>query len=512
VEAGLRAVFAFPLRQADKRLGALDLYRDTAGPLSPADLAAAQVLADVTAAYMVNAQARADLQDSFERAHEISVHDALTGLPNRILLLERLDHALMRGRRSGKLVAILFLDLDRFKAVNDSFGHQAGDDLLIAVGGRLTALLRPGDTLARLSGDEFVILCEEIDDESDAEEIARRIADALAVPFGLAHADIEISASIGIAFAGRGEDVPERLIQDADIAMYQAKHNGGAHHQIIDLRERQTAQQRTTLQRDLRGAVERGELRAAYQPIVRTEDGVLVGVEALLRWDHPTRGAISPTTIIPLAEQSGLISKIGHWVLQRACTDRNRWNQQPGRQDLGVAVNVSAYQLMAPDFVAGVADVLATTRTRPDLLTLEITESVFVQDAERALVVLHELKQLGVALALDDFGTGYSSLSYLQRFPIDVVKIDQAFTSELSWDRASHAIVSAVIYLAHQLDMAVVAEGVETAEQLRQVATLGSESCQGFYFARPMSAESLDVLTNQSPSALELHLPIPAAH
>jgi diguanylate cyclase (GGDEF)-like protein len=505
VEAGLAAVFTFPLHQADKPLGALDLYRDTPGPLDDDDIEAAQILADVTAAYLVNAQTRADLQAASERSYQSSVHDALTGLANRVLLRERLEHALLRGRRSGKIVAILFADLDRFKAVNDIHGHRIGDDLLIGVAQRLAGLLRPGDTLARMSGDEFVILCEDLANQSQAEVIASRIVASLSVPFELSGNNVSISASVGVAFAGLGEHMPEHLIQDADVAMYQAKREGGARYRVIDLRDRHLAGRRATLRHDLPGVVERGELRVDYQPIGRIADGRVVGAEALLRWDHPVRGPISPTIVVPVAEQAGLLTEIGRWVLQQACADRHRWIAEAGHDevgegnlapdDLGVAVNVSAHQLMAPDFVAIVAEVLAGNHTRPELLTLELTETVFVRDGHRALIVLEELKRLGVMLALDDFGTGYSSLSYLQRFPLDIVKIDQTVTTHVTGDRASHAIVGKVIELAHLLDMAVVAEGVETAEQLHEVGTLGSEFCQGFYFARPMPVDQLQVLT-----------------
>jgi len=507
VEAGLAAVFTFPLHESDKELGALDLYRQTPGPLSDDDMDTAQVLADVTAAYLVNAQARSDLQDSSDRSHEISVHDALTGLPNRILFLERLDHALGRSRRSRKLLAVLFADLDRFKSVNDRHGHRVGDDLLVAVGERLTKLLRPGDTLARMSGDEFVILCEDLDDDKEAEVIGRRVVDALAIPFQLAGVEVEISASVGIAFAGPGEHVPEHLLEDADMAMYQVKHKGGAHHQVIDLREQHLTEHRAVLQQDLRGAVAGEQLRVEYQPIVHTDNGRVLGMEALLRWDHPTQGPIPPTTLVPMAEQHGLIIDIGRWVLERACADRLLWASQRA-DDLGIAVNVSAHQLMAPDYPAIVATVLADTGTKPELLTLEITETAFVQDAERALIVLDELKELGVMLALDDFGTGYSSLNYLKRFPIDVVKIDGAFVADVARDRASHAIVSAVIELAHALGMSVVTEGVETAQQRHEVAALGSESCQGFYFAGPMSAENFSILTDQASAGLTLPIAV----
>jgi diguanylate cyclase (GGDEF)-like protein len=509
-EAGLGAVFTFPLRQGIRRLGALDLYRETPGGLDDDDMAAAQTLANVTAAYLVNAEARADLLDASARSHESAVHDPLTGLPNRILFMERLEHAVLRGRRSKKMVAVLFADLDAFKSVNDTFGHQLGDELLVVVAQRVTALLRPGDTLARLSGDEFVVLCEELDHEDQAALIAERIVDALNGTFELSGGDVDISVSVGIAFAGRGEDVPEQMLHDADVAMYQAKRKGGGHHQVIDLREQRAAEQHSSLERDLRHAAERGELRAEYQPIVCSEDGRIVGVEALLRWDHPARGPIPPLTLIPVAEQAGLITDIGRWVLERACVDRRRWAGYTGHDDFGMAVNVSAHQLMAPDFVATVADVLAATATPPDLITLELTESVFIQDSKRAVITLGALKDLGVLLALDDFGTGYSSLLYLYGFPIDVVKIDREFTAKLTHDRASQAIVGKVIELAHLLDMGVVTEGVETAEQLHQIARLGAESCQGYYFARPMPAQDLDLLIDQAEPGAPLHLPQPA--
>jgi diguanylate cyclase (GGDEF)-like protein len=508
VAAGMGAVFTFPLRQGNKRLGALDLYRDTPGALNDDDMAAAQTLADVTAAYLVNAQGRDDLRTASERSYQNSVHDALTGLANRTLLLERIGHALRRGRRSNKILAVLFADLDSFKAVNDEHGHQAGDALLVGVAKRLTALLRPGDTLARISGDEFVILCEDLGQEAQAEMIAARIAEALAMPFMLSGVQVEISASVGIAFAGGGDHSPEQMLEDADVAMYQAKRSGGGHHQLIDLREQRLADYRASLQRDLRHAGERGELRVEYQPIVRTEDGRLVGAEALLRWDHPTRGPISPLIMIPLAEQAGLINGIGRFVLERACTDRHRWTAHNGGDGFGVAVNVSAYQLMAADFVAAVADVLASTNTPPGGLTLEITETAFIQDSERASIVLEELKALGVMLALDDFGTGYSSLAHLNRFPVDIVKIDQTFTAKLQ-DRATKALVGKVIELVHVLDIGVVVEGVETVEQLHEVAALGGEECQGYYFARPMPADNLDLLTGDTAPGVDLRLPVP---
>ncbi|MDQ6724624.1 MAG: EAL domain-containing protein [Actinomycetota bacterium] len=503
--AGLVAVFTFPLRNANDQLGALDLYRDTPGPLDAEAMTAAQTLADVAAAYLLNAQARAALQDSSDRSRESALHDALTGLPNRTLLLDRLDQALLRGRRSGTIAAVLFADLDQFKLVNDTFGHKLGDDLLVAVAQRLTDLLRPGDTLARLSGDEFVILCEDLAVTSEVESIAARVGTALAEPFMLSIGEVETTASIGIAFSGPADHVPEELLHKADMAMYQAKRKGGARHQVIDRGEQRRLDERVSLHRDLRRACARGELRLEYQPIVTTTDGRIVGVEALVRWAHPSRGLISPAALIPLAEQSGLITEIGRWVLEQACGRAGHGRHKV--DDLATAVNVSPHQLMSPDFTATVEDVLRRTRTQPGMLTLEVTESVFVQDSERALVVLDGLKRLGVVLALDDFGTGYSSLSYLKRFPVDVVKIDKGFVADMGHDPASHAIVAAVVDLAHVLGLTVVAEGVETVGQHAEVAALGCELAQGYYFGRPMSADALEVLMSDGPAGRRPTLP-----
>jgi diguanylate cyclase (GGDEF)-like protein len=298
IEAGLAAVFTFPLRHNSGQLGALDLYRQTPGPLSRADMKAAQTLADVTVAYLANAQARSELQDTSEQFHSSSLHDPLTGLPNRLLLLERLEHALLRSTRSRNPVAILFVDLDRFKLVNDSHGHLIGDELLIAVANRMAGLIRPGDTLARLSGDEFVIVCEAISEKLQIHMIARRIVDALAAPFPLDDVIVDVSASVGIAFSTPKGTDPEALLREADIAMYQAKRRGGGTHQVVDVREQNLAERMVVLQRDLGVAVERGELRTEYQPIVRFSDGRILGAEALLRWDHPTFGLIPPTTLI----------------------------------------------------------------------------------------------------------------------------------------------------------------------------------------------------------------------
>jgi len=507
LEAGLAAVFTFPLHHGGRRLGALDLYRDTPGGLTADSMAAAQTLADVATAYLVNAQGRTDLQDASNRSRSAALHDGLTGLPNRILMIERLEHAFLRGRRSGLTSAVFFVDLDRFKTVNDTFGHQIGDQLLAAVAVRLSEVLRPGDTLARVSGDEFVMLFEDLASSVTAETIARRLGAALGRPFVLSGIEVNITASVGIAFTGDRGDTADDVLHTADMAMYWAKRAGGATHHVLDLREQDPAEHQTGLERDIHGLLGRRELHLDYQPIVATVDGCISAVEALLRWDHPRRGLVSPSVLVPLAERFGLIPAIGQWVLEQASLEQDRWQSQYRVDDVAMSVNVSTHQLMSAGFTDAVRAVLGTSRANPELLTLEMTESVFVRDGERGLLVLHDLKDMGVRLALDDFGTGYSSLSYLKQFPVDIVKIDQMFVADLGRDPASLSIVAAVVQLAHGLGMTVVAEGVETAEQYQELNRLGCDFCQGFYFARPMPAARLETLIQHRPDGTNRSLP-----
>ncbi len=490
MEAGLAAVFTFPLRHGDGRLGALDLYRTTPGPLDGQDMAAAQTLADVTAAYLLNAQAREEAHATATRFHHIALHDPLTGLPNRLLLEQRLEHASRRASRSNTNAAVLFADLDRFKDVNDTFGHQIGDELLVAVARRLAGLVRPGDTLARVSGDEFVFLCEDLTNAADVEILAKRIDDAFLEPFMLADTALSISASVGMAFAGPGKDISEQLVDEADMAMYQAKRKGGARHQIIDIREAVQTDDRNSLERDLRVALDEGQLDVAYQPIVRNADGLVIGVEALLRWTDAQRGAVSPTAMVTVAEQSDLIDEIGVWVLEHSCIDHGRWMQLHPGSRLDLAVNVSTRQLMSPEILPTVRSVLDRTGLEPTSLILEMTENIFIEDGERAIAVLTHLKDLGVRLALDDFGTGYSSLEYLRRLPVDIVKIDQRFIADIDLASTGGAIVAAVTDLAHVFGLSVTAEGVETESQRDAVSTIGCESAQGYFFARPMAASA----------------------
>jgi diguanylate cyclase (GGDEF)-like protein len=506
LEAGLRAVFTFPLHHGEFQLGALDLYRDTMGPLTAESMIVAQTLADVAAAYLINAQARSDLLDSSEQSREASLHDSLTGLPNRTLILRLIEHAFRASRRSKKISAVLFVDLDHFKEVNDTHGHQVGDALLVAVAERLTGLLRPGDSVARLSGDEFVILCEDVADTASVDSLAVRLDAELSRPFDLSGIELTASASIGIAFTGEGTDSPEELLLDADLAMYQSKRDRIHSHDVLDLRQLHLAGHQAGLARGLAGAIGRDELHLDYQPIVDSSDGRITGVEALLRWTHPSRGPISPAVFVPFAEQSGEIIDLGRWALEQACADRQVW-QRHSPAEIAMSVNVSVHQFMSVGLAQTVATVLDDTSTDPALLTLEVTESVFVRDERRALIVLDELKLIGVKLALDDFGTGYSSLSYLSTMPIDAIKVDQSFVAKLTDQPSSREIVKAIIGLAHGLGMGIVAEGVETAQQHHELTELGSDLCQGFYFAKPMLATLLLALIGVQADGSRAHLP-----
>jgi diguanylate cyclase (GGDEF)-like protein len=506
VEAGLAAVFTFPLLHGNGRLGALDLYREMPGPLQRSDLDASQTLADVAAAYLINAQAREELRETSDRFHHHAQHDPLTGLPNRMMLQDRLDHAAQRAQRSNANAAIIFADLDRFKQVNDTYGHLVGDELLLAVARRLQRLVRPGDTVARVSGDDFVFLSEDLSSPDDVKLLAQRIDKAFVRPFVVASFELPITASVGVAFAGPGQDISERLVMQADAAMYQAKRNGGAGHQIIDLRTLVLADDGDNLEVDLRAAFDNNGLRVDYQPIVRSADGRVSGVEALLRWDDPDRGSISAATIVALAEQSDLISDIGAWVLERACLDHALWLREHPDTALDLSVNMSGRQLMRHDFFARVAGVLDSTAMDPRALVLEMTEDIIIEDTERAIASFNALRELGVRIALDDFGTGYSSLSYLLRLPVNILKIDQSFIAGIGHPQTGAVIVSAVTNLAHSLDLTVVAEGVETRRQHESVARIGCDFAQGYYYAAPMPAGAISTALGSPGTTATNHL------
>ncbi len=434
-----------------------------------------------------------------ERLIHQALHDPLTGLPNRALFMDRLTHALDRARRrDASWVAVLFLDLDDFKVVNDSLGHEAGDDLLVAAAGRLRASLRPEDTLARLGGDEFVVLLEDVVGRGEATEVAARVAGALRGPFSLgAHEEVFVSASVGIALGGAAKDrpaeVPEELLRRADMAMYEAKRKGKAHHEVFEQRMNVPALERLRVGTDLRRAIERGEFRVHYQPEVSLKTGEVVGFEALVRWEHPEQGLISPARFIPVAEETGMIVPIGRWVLEEACRRSKEWREQRAQvPSLVMSVNLSARQFGHPDLVRDVAQALGESGLDPGCLVLEITESAVMEDARSTVGTLGELKALGVGIAVDDFGTGYSSLSYLKRFPVDFLKVDRSFVDDLGEDPEDVVLVSGIVDLAHALGLTVVAEGVETEEQLELLRAMGCNLAQGYHFARPMPGEQVE--------------------
>jgi diguanylate cyclase (GGDEF)-like protein/PAS domain S-box-containing protein len=450
-----------------------------------------QALANVLA----DALERQAIEDAIR---DRAVHDPLTGLPNRVLFVDRLEHALSRLGRQDSLAAILFLDLDHFKLVNDSLGHHVGDELLTAAAPRLKQALRSSDTVARFGGDEFGILLEDIASERDAIETAERIAAIFARPFVLSGSEHFVTTSIGIALAHGGEQADE-LIRDADAAMYRAKDRGRARYEVFDEGMRGRAIERLRVENDLRRAIERGELRLEYQPVVSLRTFGIVGVEALLRWRHPERGEVPPSEFIPIAEENGLIEPIGRWVLEHACRQAAQWyRDRPDAAPLSMSVNLSAVQVRRslPDVVRSV---LRSTGLDPACLSLEITETVMVRDAEGLGEVLQALKGLGVRLVLDDFGTGYSSLSYLTRLPLDVLKVDRSFVDGLGSESRDTAITETIIAMSRALSLDVVAEGVETAEHVRELSRLGCGLAQGFHFSRAVPAEEISRALEHGP-------------
>jgi diguanylate cyclase (GGDEF)-like protein len=429
-------------------------------------------------------------------------HDTLTDLPNRRAFLDRLARALAATARSERHVLVLFLDLDRFKVVNDSLGHRAGDELLRAMAERLRTAVRPGDTVARFGGDEFTMLCEEIEDEAHALRVVERIRSALQRPFVLAGSELFATGSIGIAL-GRGRaESPETLVENADAAMYRAKDRGGNCVELFDAAMRDRAVHRLALSSALHRAVERDEFRVAYQPTVRLDTGEVEGAEALVRWDRPGHGVVAPLDFVPLAEENGLIVPIGAYVLEQACAQARRWSDAAGGPaGPTVAVNLSARQLVDPGLVPLVRGALERSGVDPASISLEITESVLMGDVAAVGAVLGELKALGLRLYVDDFGTGYSSLTYLQRFPVDGVKVDRSFVAGLGTQADADAIVCAVIGLAHGLGLVAVAEGVETQEQLDRLIDLRCDVAQGYHLGRPSPAEQVRMGDGRLPTA-----------
>jgi diguanylate cyclase (GGDEF)-like protein len=492
-EKGLAAVFSFPMRSNGVRIGAADMYQQRPEPLDRNALLAGQVLADVAAAYIQNARRRWELHQSEEAMRHRALHDPLTNLPNRTLLFDRMAHAIERSRREPGVPAALFIDLDRFKAVNDSLGHAGGDATLLAVAERLHRSLRPGDTLARLGGDEFVILCDSLVEPAHAVTLAHRVATELKAPIIVSGQDVVLTASIGIAMAAGPAATAEGLLHDADMAMYDAKSNGGARFAVIGDHTRERAMERTSREEELRAAVADGQFELLYQPIVAVTDGRVAGVEALLRWRHPTMGLLRPDSFLPVAEETGLITSIGAWVLEAACRSMARWQRVAGPGPR-LAVNVSPLELSQPGFAGKVEAVLRRTGTDPSNVCLEVTEHAFMAHTPAVTGALSDLKRLGVDLAIDDFGTGYCSLAYLKRVPADTVKIDQTFVSGLGTDHRDLAIVRATTDLAHDLGMVVIAEGVETEQHLAETIAIGCDFVQGFAVHRPLEEADLHAL------------------
>jgi len=420
-------------------------------------------------------------------------HDELTGLPNKALLIDRVEQAFAVSRRSGEPIAVLFIDLDGFKTINDTLGHQAGDTALSKVAERLSAIVRPGDTLARIGGDEFVMLCAGTDGARGATAVARRILGAFDQPFVLAGHPVALGTSIGIA-TSMGADNPRLLLDNADTAMYEAKHSGRGRFAIHDEIDQSIALERIDTEEALRRAVDNGELRLHYQPELDLDTGTIVGFEALVRWERPDGRLIPPGEFIPLAEETGIIVEIGKWVIAEACRQAAAWRlfRDPDSEPVRIWVNLSGRQLGDPDLVGFVHRTILEAGITTDEICMEITESALMGDADAAAVQLDELRALGISLGIDDFGTGWSQFAYLHRLPLDVLKIDQSFVAGLATDPDSATIVAAIIDLAHALGLIVIAEGVETEEQLIVLKELDCDQALGFFFSKPRSSSHFD--------------------
>jgi len=454
-----------------------------------------------------------------EQLQHQAMHDPLTGLPNRALFTDRLRQALTRAKRREGGVAVLFMDLDNFKVVNDSLGHKAGDRLLVAASKRIRTLLRPEDTVARLGGDEFVFLLEDTGAQ-DALRVAERVLEQLREPFSLGRHRLVVTASIGIATGGANGKYAADLLRDADLAMYRAKRAGKARHVVFEETMNAEALERLEMEQDLRRAIERGELRIHYQPQMLLDANLqrslramgsraivssrtpqeprVTGVEALVRWEHPERGLLLPGQFVPLAEETGLIVPMGERILEEACRQVKDWQERFATDPpLAVYVNLSARQFREPDLTKTVSRILRETDLAPACLHLEITETTAMSDAPATISTLEELKALGVRLVIDDFGTGYSSLSYLQRFPVDYIKIDRSFVGGLDTDPAATALVHGMIDLAHTLDIEVIAEGVERPDQLERLCAMRCDLAQGYYFSKPLPREAMDTLLSE---------------
>ena len=464
-----------------------ELWLGTSEPrqFGAADVDFVQALANILADAIQQRGAEDDIRYQ-------ALHDPLTGLPNRVLFMDRLGHALSRP---GAEVAVVLLDIDNFKLVNDSLGHSAGDELLTEIAPRLQGALRPSDTIARLGGDEFVVLLEQVPHARAAARVAERIVAAFERPFQLTGGEHFAKSSLGIAIADVGDSTPAGLVRDADAAMYQAKSHGRGTFEVFDREMRIRTVERLSLENDLRRALERGELRLDYQPIVSLLDGSIRAVETLLRWQHPERGLVKPDDFVPVAEECGLIEPIGRWVLETACAQAARWHaERLDERPLGISVNLSVRQLVQRDLEATVSRALQHSGIEPASLCLEITESILLDEPDSVRDTITRVSRLGVRFVLDDFGTGYSSLAYLTRLPIDGLKIDRSFVDTLGRDERSTAITTAIVRMAQALSLDVIAEGVETEQQARTLQELRCELAQGFRFHYPMPADDVSAL------------------
>ena len=461
-------------------------------------------LIDVASLLVTELELRSDLSVKRQTQEHLlysTLHDSLTGLPNRSLFTERLRHAMRRAaRHPDNLFAVLFLDLDRFKEVNDNLGHFAGDELLRAVARRLEACIRPEDTVARLSGDEFAILLESITEISDAGRVAERIEEALSFPINLGGAEVTTSASIGIVTSSMAHDQPEQILRSADMAMYRAKAAGRARYELFDRAMHTDALARLQLETDLRRAIENAEFRLMYQPVVSLKTGRITGFEALVRWDHPHQGLIQPADFIPVAEETGLIIQIGRWVLFEACRQLKEWHSSHRRSEpLTMGVNLSARQFSHPGVVDQIREALGVSGTSASSLRLEITELAIIDRGRYALSILTQLRELGVQVYLDDFGTGYSSLSYLHGVPVDGIKIDRAFVSDMDTNDANLRLVRTLLTLAEIVGIHAEAEGITSSDQLRELRTLNCEQGQGYLFSAPIPADAVEQLLDADP-------------
>ncbi|HXA28983.1 MAG TPA: EAL domain-containing protein [Candidatus Angelobacter sp.] len=500
-EADLRAAMAAPVHENGRPVGSIVVATNRP------DRRYTETEREMLMAFAHHASLALNDAKVVEEMRHLAYHDSLTGLPNRALFTEHLERALARARRGGSRVTVLFLDLDRFKMVNDSLGHAAGDELLVAVGQRLRSCLRATDVAARLGGDEFAILAEDSEGVTDADVVAERILEALREPISVHGRELSVTASVGVAVSGCADGNAEALLRNADLAMYRAKVDGLGRYLVFEQQMHTLLSERVEMEADLRRAIGADEFVLHYQPIVALAGGDIVGVEALVRWARGGKVLTSPKEFIPVAEEMGLIVPIGRWVLRESMRQVREWQEKHlGLHRLGVSVNISARQLRQPELVDDIVAALHATHFDPSCLTLEITETALMRDTSRALETLNNLRSLGIRLALDDFGTGYSSLSYLREFPIDSIKIDKSFVDGITHGSEEAAVARAVIELGRTLNIDTVAEGIEERHQLDELRNLRCGYGQGYHFSMPLPAEGMEPLLRLESMRVASHL------